>query len=815
MHSNTFRSLTYILLSSLFVPCVPDGQEISSSKFYYTFIPVRSHTWWKIYVNGSTNHSDTPFIAGIHKDGGGTDGVTLNLKGTLNTSLIGIELLDNGQSNGRLASSDEEIRDDFNWKMIANISHEVLNERIAEQGEEIGQPATETLKRSDTGECAATVLQSPELNLARQIVTLVPPFVPSSSSRVTNEQCIKDSQYYLQELDSLALWALKMHDSSAKIPPGLLNGNVNQYGDIDQCLNVKTTYHGGIVKGRYCLTTMQLHLTDPERPLLKHIQQLLTSHGMIRSELNDTGHRVPRFSAIHWALCVPASCSAQDVHIALSDTVQRYTNGTGISLRVRVVPEMCQIREDKLHLPTSTLLVIALFVMLLVIAAFATAYDPGWKSGEQELSSWRKAVQAFSLRKNFLQLFALTRTAEDIESLHGVRAIFTLMLLVAHKCMALFFNPFLNRTAMAEDLGHSWTAFARGACIYTDPFIMMSGLLTSYSFYKELERTKKLNVLQEYVSRLMRLVPNLVTLLLFCTFILPWTGTGPLWNQVVRHQSVLCESYWWRNLLFIQNYFGFENMCLTNTHHLGIDTQLFLFSPLFVYLIWRWRRFGLAMLAAIAAMSVSLCYNVTYANHLSHYVLFGSIMRQMFKTANLSYTLPAHRASIYLLGIALGFGLRHCGRDFRLKKMHLTLGWSAAVFCLYHAVISPAHMADRHYVYNPADAAKFAAFAPIAICLFIAWIIFISFIGQGGLLGQFLSWRGFLVTTRLSYAVYLLQFPIFFYTVGTNRVTQIYSLLLLLNVPELMTIIVGSILLTVLVDLPFQNLRSVVLKKPK
>ncbi|KAJ4432535.1 hypothetical protein ANN_21158 [Periplaneta americana] len=58
-------------------------------------------------------------------------------------------------------------------------------------------------------QCAATVLQSPELNLARQIVTLVPPFVPSSSSRVTNEQCIKDSQHYLQELDSLALWALK------------------------------------------------------------------------------------------------------------------------------------------------------------------------------------------------------------------------------------------------------------------------------------------------------------------------------------------------------------------------------------------------------------------------------------------------------------------------------------------------------------------------------------------------------------------------------------------------------------------------------
>jgi hypothetical protein len=59
---------------------------------------------------------------------------------------------------------------------------------------------------------------------------------------------------------------------------------------------------------------------------------------------------------------------------------------------------------------------------------------------------------------------------------------------------------------------------------------------------------------------LFRLVPNLVALILFCTFILPWIGTGPLWNQVVRHHSDICKNTWWRNLLFIHNYFGFETM---------------------------------------------------------------------------------------------------------------------------------------------------------------------------------------------------------------------------------------------------------------
>jgi len=59
-------------------------------------------------------------------------------------------------------------------------------------------------------------------------------------------------------------------------------------------------------------------------------------------------------------------------------------------------------------------------------------------------------VQAFSLRKNVSALFSLSRSPDDIESLHGIRAFSALLLLLGHKAMALLFNPYLNRTAMAE-----------------------------------------------------------------------------------------------------------------------------------------------------------------------------------------------------------------------------------------------------------------------------------------------------------------------------------------------------------------------------
>lgn len=38
-----------------------------------------------------------------------------------------------------------------------------------------------------------------------------------------------------------------------------------------------------------------------------------------------------------------------------------------------------------------------------------------------------------------------------------------------------------------------------------------------------------------------------------------------------------------------------------------------------------------------------------------------------------------------------------------------------------------------------------------------------------------LSWSGFQVTTKLSYAIYLTQFPVFFYNVGRRRHADFYN----------------------------------------
>lgn len=57
-----------------------------------------------------------------------------------------------------------------------------------------------------------------------------------------------------------------------------------------------------------------------------------------------------------------------------------------------------------------------------------------------------------------------------------------------------------------------------------------------------------------------RLVPTLGALILFCTYIMPHIGSGPQWPLVVDNHAEICKRTWWRNFLFIHNYFGFENM---------------------------------------------------------------------------------------------------------------------------------------------------------------------------------------------------------------------------------------------------------------
>lgn len=144
------------------------------------------------------------------------------------------------------------------------------------------------------------------------------------------------------------------------------------------------------------------------------------------------------------------------------------------------------------------------------------------------------------------------------------------------------------------------------------------------------------------------------------------------------------------------------------------------------------------------------------------------------------------------MGLLLGCVLRKF-KNAKLSKTQLKIGWYVSTASLLLAFFGPAPMGDISYKYNVTQAAHYAALAPIAWCLFFGWVILSSQLGYHSKLRVYkqlngkliyfildtftraLEWRGFLVSTRISYALYLVQFPVYFFNVGLVKTSVQYG----------------------------------------
>ncbi|CAH1974646.1 unnamed protein product [Acanthoscelides obtectus] len=637
--------------------------------------------------------------------------------------------------------------------------------------------------------------------LSNMLLTSYPPFQLGDVEGVSKE-CRLQSKHFIEDLKEFKFWALKMYDGGAKFPSGILHGNINQLGDFDMCVNSHSKERN--IRGQYCLTNLEIEI--PKSTYLSGLYQLIMAYDHIKTKIEDSGHRVPRFSSIMWAVCIPSVCTHEEVEKGLSKAIQKITEGTDLKIRQKVYPENCHAK-DKWEVPISTYIALILFVGFISWLMFATLYHH-WSFNPQ--NEW---ILAFSLKKNFDSLFTIKNNSNDIEVLHGIRWLNAVALIAAHKNMAMLFEPFSNRTGMVDEVASAISLVGRTASLYTEPFILISGILTAKSLLGKLDKTKKINLWEEYVSRLFRIVPSLAFLIFFCTFLMPWMSSGPMWNQVVTHHSHICKKNWWRNLLFIHNYFGFSNMCLTHTHHIGIDTQLFFLSPILVYVLWRWPKRGMITLTTIALASTIYRFYLTYVMQLSNYIHMSASTPQLFATADYSYTQPSHRLQVYVMGIFVGYLLKY-SENVRLSQTALKIGNALAVACFCLSYFGFYNMGMKDYVYNPMDAALFGAIAPLLFCFAYSWLIITSELIGKGPLGRFFSWKIWKWWTKISYGVYLTQFPIYFYNVGRVRSSTTFSFFgTQYNIKEIMWIIFLSMLLTVMVEMPFQNVRDIFMKK--
>lgn len=135
-----------------------------------------------------------------------------------------------------------------------------------------------------------------------------------------------------------------------------------------------------------------------------------------------------------------------------------------------------------------------------------------------------------------------------------------------------------------------------------------------------------------YFNRYMRYTPSVAVLLLFMLSFIPYALVNGPSIRLLTTNVERCQKYWWSTLLMIQNYVNVDQVvsfifyvnstceknklnfilffqCLGHVWYLNVDLQLYLMSPVFIYIAWKFRYESFWLFGAIlAAVQINIFF---------------------------------------------------------------------------------------------------------------------------------------------------------------------------------------------------------------
>jgi peptidoglycan/LPS O-acetylase OafA/YrhL len=110
-----------------------------------------------------------------------------------------------------------------------------------------------------------------------------------------------------------------------------------------------------------------------------------------------------------------------------------------------------------------------------------------------------------------------------------------------------------------SDWEHVWLV---SRALLVDVFFVFGGLLVSYTFMKERSKGKSFNLAIHFIHRYLRLTPVMAVMLLFNATLFRRIGSGPVWKIDSQEVEEECQTNWWIYMLYINNWFPIQKVCL-------------------------------------------------------------------------------------------------------------------------------------------------------------------------------------------------------------------------------------------------------------
>uniref|UniRef100_A0A182HZ42 Acyltransferase 3 domain-containing protein n=1 Tax=Anopheles arabiensis TaxID=7173 RepID=A0A182HZ42_ANOAR len=496
-----------------------------------------------------------------------------------------------------------------------------------------------------------------------------------------------------------------------------------------------------------------------------------------------------------------------------------------VSSRLRI--EHCYSRDTE-NIPYDWLdvlfFILAAAIIALVVAS--TVYDMHQQAKQKfpedyftrsSKQAHQRLLTAFSFPRNIRRLKEPmhTQTRIDLACFEAFRFAQMFRVIFLHVSIAHLKIPQRNPEYL-EQLQHgaSLQTFIAEFQNYVQTFFTIGGMLMAINFLDHVRKnpTFRLSYFGErLLNRLCRLVPTYAFMILLEASVMRHLIDGPFGQQFIGQSANNCQDRWWMNLLFVNNYIGWDNPCFIPSWYLATDLQLYIFGLAIMMIFWKWpstRRyiFGAVFLYSVVVPAVTYMMNdITPVMTVDMKDTEQYIRGQQFQSI---LYFPFHQnTGIYFFGILAGIVYHHY-RDQRNELFKVAAFRQLAQFAGLLYVFC---MATVSWVVSNLNWLPAICLAAYASAFKLSWGLFntiillaLTLLHRHNWIKMALSHPIFRVLGKLGYSVYLIHFTVIVQVYGREK-APIYSNELIVTGYTVEVLFFSYILgafLCVLVELP-------------
>ena len=635
-------------------------------------------------------------------------------------------------------------------------------------------------------------------------------------------------------------------DSWGKPSDGILTGHTTFLGYYDECIDLKNTAMG---ETKYCIYSM-----------IMEINASLTNAAEGVCISSECSAPVNKLSVINIkvGVCYPSQCSSTEFETVLStmainniatttspfsNKINSYTTKLKSTSDIDL-PAFCP--DTNVEFDIGAVVVIIVCGILIGLVVVGTTMDQ-WllllssnksfhevtneteivqttvsndklqQTGKQ--TTMRDFMFSFSLYKTVPKLVSTKQSISTIKGLSAIKIFFNCLIVISHlHCFAVFTLPFTSQNS-PQYLNATFSRFifqpTLNITFSVDAFFLASATLSAFLTFKDMEKHKKFRSVYFYLNRFFWLSP----MYYFFTFIAyklsVHFGQGPVWFSL-DHRT--CIDTWWYNIFYLTNTLPLLDTCMLVTWHICADMQLFIFSPVFIVLLYHSLYYGLI---AIAVTMIAATATVGFMA--AKYDYWAAILAnpQYINQVNGLHIHPIYRINTYLIGILLGYILYKKYNIATLpignwvKQLIYLALWSTAIYlCTVPTLFGTYGEYSHTHHFTDFENITFLMFSGLAFSTGLSIIIYICNTSYGGMFSSVLSWPGWDPVARLIYGVMLIHMMVIFCALGTLQSSLKYTDTVFTMI-SVFTIVMSyglSAVVTVFVELPIANVVSLCFK---